>query len=317
MNDKKRSRGCIGCCLGVAGLGMVVVLAGFLLWAFEARRPVDPVERRLEHPLAAVGVEVPDLEAVEAPPVTGDPRPWTLALDLRQGSFTVEPADPGAPLSVEARYDQARFELVEEADPVERTYRLRFSRKRGPNIVVIRNDGFDNEVRVRVPRGIPVAVTGEIEMGQSRVDLSGLWVSHVGLEMGMGVHTIELSEATAQPLDSFRVESAMGQVRVRGLGFASPRQIDLDHSFGELEVDLGGPWRGDAEMDLDFSMGQARVILPRDAAVRIDRQSVQFGEARVRDTTRDPELPAGAPELALRLSGRFGELRADPPRGRP
>ncbi|RMH17990.1 MAG: hypothetical protein D6696_14210 [Acidobacteria bacterium] len=322
MNDRAKGcfkGGCIGC-LAVTGLSVgMILLVGAVQISTDWGDPT-PEKRNLERPLP----EVPGApDGQEQPPITLGPLPerperrgdvagGRLELDLQMGEFFIVPGPPGEPIRVQADYDSNAFELrenFEQHDDGGWIYKVRFASRGGFLGMMMRGgvQGGDNRVTITVPRGHPLDVVGTIGMGESEIDLGGLWVREVDLEVGMGDHFLEFRQPTPYPVDSFRVEGSMGNLELRGLGRASPKTVTVEHSMGEVFVDLEGDWRTDGEIAVDFGMGRCRLWLPENARIRVDRASVSMGDRRL-DLGDDAQLPAEAPTLALKLSGSMGEL---------
>ena len=321
--------GCVGCLSTMA----LAVGAVFLISAIHLTSdPEDPrpEQRQVERPLPAAPTppadvrspatdqpqigEVLPLPELEEFPQGGGEATGRVVLDLKMGEFIIRPGPADEPIRIDADYDAGSFELKEEMTPGDDgswTYEVGFGSKRGMLGLVLgggRHD-IDNRIEITIPRGHPIELVGEVGMGEFEADLGGLWVRRVDVELGMGDHFVEFSDPLPYPMESFQAEASMGSVEVRSLGDASPGSVDVSHSMGELFVDLQGAWQDDAEVDIDFSMGECRVWLPEDVKVEIERASVGLGESSFDSPRSEP--PADAPTLALRLRGNMGEARVE------
>lgn len=307
MADSMVKKGCLGCFGLLAILGLVGV---FLLVApFLVDRPEpDPVEVRLapELPAVAGDPESAALGAVEMPQGTR-PETWTLRLDLTMGRFFVEPAPAGSPLEVEAEFDQASFELEERVDEAGRTYELSFGPTASIWRFIGRDSGHRNRIVLRIPVDRPFALVGELGIGETRADLSGLWLTEVDLGVGIGDHHFELSEPTREPLERFALESSVGELSVRGLGYASPARVVMDQGVGEMLVDLTGPWSRDAVLDLEAGVGELNVRIPRTVGVDVSDSDVGMGKMDWGGVAEE-DVPADAPKLTIRAQGGLGEV---------
>lgn len=176
----------------------------------------------------------------------------------------------------------------------------------------------NNRIELTIPRDHPVDIVGKIGMGESEIDLGGLWVGDVDLELGTGEHFVEFSDPLPFPMGSFRVDSSFGEVEVRKLGEGSPRTVNVEHGIGELFIDLQGSWSRDAEIDVDFGIGESRLWLPEDVRLDIESASIAIGDARV-DRPAPADLPEDAPTLTLSMTGSIGEVSIEywATRGRP
>lgn len=328
MSKKSKFPGCFkfGCfgCLSLFALGVgLILLAGAIQFSMSDEVP-NPQESEASHRLpaapdlpayAADRPEVPKILPIdggaEAPEFEGG---GTLILDLRMGEFTIQPGPADQPIQVEADYDSNAFNLVEEYvenDDGTWTYDVKFGSKGGFFGALFRGvDTNRNRVTITIPRGHPVEIRGEVGMGESETDLGGLWVRRVDLEYGAGDHFLEFREPLPYPMEDFKVDGSMGSLEIRTLGEASPRKVTVKHSMGELLVDLEGPWRRDAEVDVSFSMGECRLWMPREARLEIARASIGLGEKRIEQQDVDA-LPPDAPTVTLKISASMGEIRIE------
>lgn len=332
MNEGTRGcfkYGCIGCVTVFAVcLGLIFLLAAIQL---NVDHEPEPVETRAEQSLPAPPAP-PSPPAAEAPHAPGDvpptieiapsgelpgsaPAPGVLVLDLSMGEFEIRPGPAGQPLRVDADYDAGLFELAEEFTETDGgwTYEVSFGGRGGLLGMILRGGGNNarNRVEITVPRGHPIRIVGEIGMGESKIDLGGLWVREVDLELGAGDHFLDFREPLPFPMESFRLDSSMGGVEVRSLGQASPSQVVLKHGMGDLFVDLQGPWRNDSVVKARFSMGQCRIWMPENARVEISRSTMAMGEVRADDVPDPDSLPPGAPTIRIEAEGSMGELRIE------
>ena len=328
MSNKSQVPGCLkyGCvgCLSALALSVVLI---FLVSAIHlSSEPEDPrpEETQVEHQLP----EPPELPALpslpggdrpaigEVQPLEGlaasDPRVGQVILDLRMGEFRITPGPAGEPIRVEADYDASAFELSEEfthADDGSWSYEVSFGGERGLLGLILDGNrhNVDNRVEIIIPRGHPIDIVGEVGLGEFEADLGGLLVRHVDLELGAGDHFVEFRDPPPYPLQTFRVDASMGNVEVRSLGDASPRLVEVEQGIGELFLDLKGAWRDDAEVDVDFGIGECRVWLPDDVRVEVERAGVSIGESFV-DRPSSRPLPDDAPTLTVAMRGNIGEV---------
>lgn len=324
--------GCFGC------LGATALLAGLMLLVallqFGRARSDHEMERRetvTELPRLA------ELERLRASGEIGSGETLTLGersdarsfferegiakkvgkvvLDLDVGEFEIEPADPGEELSLETHIEPDLYRLeekLERNDDGSWTYRLVVRPRGGMLGMMFRGGGnnSDSGITLRLPRDRPFDLVGTVGLGSTSIDLGGLLVRNVDLKAKVGEHTIDFSEPLPVPMESFRVDKSIGELTISRLGNASPAEVSLDQSVGELSVGLRGPWAGDANLSIHNGVGEIGVDLPRDVRVDFEGSSVGLGERNIR-VPREQDLPPDAPTLHLDLSGSVGEVRAD------
>ena len=315
--------GCVGCISVIAlGFGLIFLLSAV---QFASQTDPDPVQQATEQNLP----EAPPLPAGDASadrpqtieidgetPLISEPQTagGTLVLDLAMGDFVVRPGPAGQPIRVNADFDASGFELKEDYSVGKDgrwQYKVSFGGKGGFfGAIFGSGNNSHNEVEITIPRGHPIRIVGDIGMGETKMDFGGLWVQEVDLEFGPGDHFIEFREPVPFPMTRFAVDSSMGEMEIRGLGDASPKMVSVDHSMGELFVDLQGAWRQNAEAKVSFSMGGCRVWVPEEARVDLQGGKVAMGESvnRLPDYS---ELPEDAPVITLNVRGSMGELRIE------
>ena len=315
--------GCIGCISVIAlGFGLIFLLSAV---QFASQSDPDPVERTAEQvlpeppPMPAGDASADRPETIQIGEGLPSPPPpsasGTLVLDLAMGEFVIRPGPADQPIQVRGDFDANGFQLEEEYsvdDDGTWRYEISFGGKGGLLGALFSGSGNNvhNEVEITIPRGHPVKIVGEIGMGESKMDLGGLWVQDVDLEYGAGDHFIEFREPVPFPMDSFKVDSSMGEMEIRGVGDASPKTLRVEHGMGELFLDLQGAWRQNAEAKVSFSMGGCRVWVPENARVDLKGGKMMMGESRNRLPDYS-ELPEDAPQIELRVQGSMGELRVE------
>lgn len=326
--------GCIGCLTLIALVVGLVFLLAMIDLSVDHREP-QPETKELSHdlpgrPILPEQPLPPEMPLEAQPDAPGVPEILPLAegvapklpsgvasgrvlLDISTAELAIVPGPPGEPIRVEADYDAASFELEEEFTSAEDggwTYKLSFEPRGGFSGLIFRgNDNAHNRLKLILPSDYPIELRGKIGVGETEADLGGLWLREVDLGFGAGDHFLEFREPLREPMGSLKIKSSVGNVELRSLGNASPESVAVSHRIGELLVDLTGPWQRDAEVGVNFSIGECKVWLPDAARVELDHTSMAIGEVQSDEPRRPEDLPPGAPTLKLRLKGSIGELR--------
>lgn len=298
-------------CLGLA----VLLVVGFAVTAgiMVALGPPDSQPGQpanvAENLPGAAAFPVPDPAPGEVPLPRGRAR---VELHLEEGEFEVRPGRPGEGVRVEGTYDPGLYEFVHEVtgdedDPVVRiSLRPRYSMLR--RLLTLEDmDEFENRLTVYLPPDLDLSLTCDISKGTSDLDLTGLALSALDLDLSMGEHDLRLDEPNPIAMEDLQVHLSMGEFSARQLGNARFRNARIEGSMGEMRVDLTGAYVQDAEVRAGFTMGEASLRLPSDIHVDVSRR-VMIGEA---SGGRQPELeiPADAPHLVVVGSMTLGELR--------
>ena len=316
--------GCFGCAAMVLiPFGLVIVMAGLQL----AQRDREPDQQRVEteHRLpsrewaerlpageAEGSLTTDEISSGLAIVGTGA---GTIDLDFSMGELRVVPGPLGSAIRVEGQYDRNKFvleEVFQEGDGGDWTYSLTFDSKGGMLGMMARGGVVegDNRITLFIPRGYEFRLVGELGLGSAELDLGGLAIVDIDLEIGLGDHEIGFREPTALPVEQIVLDSSLGALELREIGNASPRVVDIRHSVGDLVVDLDGAWQRDAEMKVHLGLGGTRIMGPREARLEIDGSPGRMVEVR-NDYESGRVLDDDAPTVRLSVSGSIGELRID------
>ncbi|HLG59752.1 MAG TPA: hypothetical protein VI485_30715 [Vicinamibacterales bacterium] len=298
----------------VIGVGVAVFMAKSTLAGYG-----DPTPTRVERSIAlpAPAATTPERDDTTAAARTGNDPLW-LTIDLEEGSFTVRPGPPGSQVTVDGTYPAALYELSERQDTdiagrAPRTT-IRFRSKAPAWVRMLGGMGGDGESRrpavtVLIPAGVPIDLSLRVSTGQSRIDLGGLTLSELGLDLTVGNHQLDFKEPVVGGLRRIRLNAGMGNITVENLGNARAQAIDATGSMGNLTADLGGGWQPGSSNDLSFthSMGQLTLNVPTRVRLEANVTTAQGGQSQPRSSdARETDDPK-APTLRLRVTSSMGE----------
>jgi len=255
-----QSRGCFkNGLLGCLGLIVIIILitgvTALTAWRGIATQKV--AERTLEPQV----VTVDDVGTAD-----GGGR---VVLELRHSEFEIRRAEPGAGLSVEARYDENSYELLEtlERGADGWVYTVGFRRTISglkAALQAIIGGGERTYVYVYLPDDVPIDLKALIGQGGCEADLGGLWLTNADLRFDKGGFDLSVSEPLKAPLDTLAIRGRMGGFAASRLGNASPGVLNVDCSMGGCDLDLRGAWVNDADINLSINMGGMSVGVPDD-----------------------------------------------------
>ena len=299
-------RGFIGC-FSVLGVCLVLVTVWALITVARGKQEVVRESDLLTHDIPQGNWIVPD---TSEPPIVDAGQMGRVILDISLANFTIIPTSPGTPVRLDAHYNSGSYKLKEtfaSSGELGWTYRLTFGKR---SMFQFFHIDPDNRLELYLPEGTPIVLEGQLGVGKSQLELGGLWIESVDLEIGIGDHSIDFDKPLAVPMTRFEIDGSIGELRIRLLGNASPAHVRIDHSIGALYVDLRGAWQNDSDVFVDSSIGKCHVDLPAEGiGLELVGASITFGESDTRGARRRGEVPVGAPVVRLRVSHSLGELR--------
>lgn len=304
----------IGCASIVAVLVLGVVVAA--LWARSTLAEFgDATPVRAER---TVSVSERKSSAGGAAAAPASRTPLRLTLELQEADFTIRPGAAGGDVQIEGTWPVEQYELVDDrqTDPDgTRRVRIRF-RSKVPGWARLFGGIFgddDNrrpDVSVTIPRETPLDLTLGVGMGESRIDLGGLALGDLQLDLSMGDHRVTFAEPVADSVRRLRLNASMGNVEVANIGNTRARVVEAHGSMGNLTADLSGPWKPASVTELSFnqSMGELTIRVP--PTVRLETSfETSMAEARNQAAgAPQPEDP-NAPVLRVNVSTSMGETR--------
>jgi len=313
---ERGKRGCLKTgCLGCAGLSAAVLVSTAVLLAIAAI--LGPTEERFERPDVSRDLPpTPPGPAAAGGDASTDPEAWRGAiglveLDLTMGSFEIVAGKVGEPIRVEGLYDAGAYELIESLEREGETgwiYRLTFRSRNSWIRRIFGDDGGSNRLRLVVPPDAPFRLEGRIGVGESELDLGGLFIVSADLDLGIGAHRVGFDSPTAEPMERFRVSGSVGEVRVFRLGNASPRSVWAANRVGPLELDLGGRWRNDCQVIARGGVGEFSLLVPDDVSVVVEDANVKLGETDLSSLEGLPAVGEGRATLSLEITAGIGQV---------
>lgn len=322
MEKKRSGWRTAGLIAGIGCLSMIAIVVGGLIvatmWARATLRNIGdtdprPVARRIEIPRGDVAAAAKSAAAGAARAA-----PLRLTIELQEGNFTIRPGEPGSELQIEGEYAPGLYELTQSVDTDPATgvtnARVRF-RSTAPAWARffggIGGGGLENaaELRVTIPRGTPIDLTLQMNIGRSEIDLGGLTLGELSINASMGEHRIDFREPVVEGLRELRLNTSMGNVIIENLGNARAESITAHGSMGNVTASLGGAWPPGEEATLRFeqSMGELTVRVPSNINLDADVRRSD-GKSSSPAPSTQPDDPK-APTLRLRVTTSMGDAR--------
>ncbi len=252
------------------------------------------------------------------PVLAGEPA--VVTLDLAGADFTVRPGRAGGRIEISGHEGRADFKVKrkvytrEDGVAVEKV-RIRprhgFSRFMEAVFTSATFEEMRPELAVSIPSGVPMDLTLNVRRGESDVDLGGLSLSGLRVEMTTGEFHLAFSRPLETSPESLRLRASRGEFDLEGLGNARARDLLFKGSMGEFHLAFDGEWPGvrEANARIRASMGELNVRIPGDVRLAGDSLTRAFmgesGKGRLR--AMRGEGPEAGPELRLDVRILMGE----------
>jgi hypothetical protein len=308
-------------CFSIVAMGVLALVIA-VVWARSTLADVgDTTPTKVERAIALPEVPAPGPNAAAGAAAgsgSAATEPLRLTVDLEEGEFTVQPGPPGSQVQVQGMFSPNLYELTEDraaADggPARTTIRFRSKAPAWARVLAGFGGGGSRarpQLTVIIPEDVPIELNLRLSMGESRVDLGGLALRNLDVEVSMGEHRIDFTRPVTGELGRVRLDANMGNIALSNLGNARALAVEASGNMGNLTADLGGAWQPGADSELQFShnMGELTVRVPMGVRLDSDIRNEQ-GENQGSRADSAERVDANAPHVRLRISTSMGGSR--------
>jgi hypothetical protein len=130
-------------------------------------------------------------------------------------------------------------------------------------------DTDNNRLDVTLSDKYPTDLTLEVGACDAQIDLGGLRLTQLKIEVGASTGDISFSRPNPERMREFGIEAGAASVNLSSLGNANFEHMKFEGGVGKFRIDLRGEYHGESEIDMEIGLGSATIILPDDVAVRI------------------------------------------------
>lgn len=300
---KRTAFGCGGCVVLFILSGLLIMLLAVLdppkESEFKEIGLTDSVNRNLESKPGMFGGKVTQ-------------KPMHLKFDLQYSKVKIMRGDQLGQVVVKGKYDTNNFELLseveEKADRTEATYTFKSRRNFISMIIGMSNEQVDaneNEITILLPADTPLDMDYNFSKGETEMDLTGLNVIGLQCETSMGEFSGIISAPNPSRFEKFKHDARMGSTSWQGLENLGAANVRFSGRMGDVNVIPLGPMREDMNIQVDFSMGEVDVLVPKNANAQ-NSASVTGGDSTESGLVQDQ---AGAPKLSVSGKILMGGLR--------
>jgi hypothetical protein len=224
-------------------------------------------------------------------PAQGDPlwRAIDLSRQLRDS----------LPQRIRVKYDAGKIDVRGTNDPVLYALHLRYDETR--HVPLHRHDaeqhntllGLESrgsgrhqrsadrdepgELRLLLPRDIPLDLDVECGGTRSVLDLGGLALQSLRLECGATDANLDFSAPNRVRMHDMEINVGAAELTAVRLANANADQLRLRGGVGVIDLDFGGTWTRDMTATTRLVMGKLIVRVPTDVGVRLEVHRVVAG----------------------------------------
>ena len=240
----------------------------------------------------------------------------SLNCEFGAGSLKIVPEDMAEAARLTVTYDPRRFDY--DVDYSTRGDRGRLDLE--SHLRRHRNyddDDSKNDWELALSTRYPTRIDLEVGAAEAEIDLGGLKLSELSLQMGAAKGTIDFSKPNPERIRELKMEIGASSLDVLNIGNANFDYLEFSSGAASTTLDFRGDFHGDADVSLDIGIGSADIILPKGLAVRVRGDggffsSVDFHGGDVEKVRRDvretPDFAEASDRLTIDLDVSMGSV---------
>jgi hypothetical protein len=240
-----------------------------------------------------------------------DSVPHRIKVQYGAGRVDVRGTDDPLLYGMHLRYDELRASPVHRYDAEQHSTLLGLETRRG--IGRTSGESESAELRLVLPRRIPLDLEMEFGGTEAMLELGGLALQSVRLECGATDATLGFTVPNRSHMRELDVNVGAAGFTALHLANANADLIRIRGGVGVVDLDFSGAWTRDLTVESRVNIGKMTLRVPEDVGVRVEVQRVAAGfdhEGLVKrdDAWYSRNWDTAAHKLRIRAETVFGGI---------
>ena len=243
-----------------------------------------------------------------------DTAPVTVRLEYTRGGLQARAAErAGVLYDLHLRYDAARARPLLAFDSATRLLTIGSQARADARA---RTEGrASGDAIVQLGRSNPMNVAVRLDVATGNLDLGGLALRSLAVHASASEARIRIGTPNSARMETLNLDISAATLTASGLGNANASRMVVAARAGSAELDLGGVWTRDMELEIDITLATVTIHVPSDVAIELEttRRMMAQVEARALRNTGDLYVSANAAtatrKLRIRAGATLGKLR--------
>jgi hypothetical protein len=215
-----------------------------------------------------------------------DTMPQRIHVQYGSGKVDVRGASEPLLYQMHLRYDETRSTPLHRYDAAQRSAMLGSEPR--PGATHVSRDGEETgELRLALPRSVPLDLDLELAGTQSTLDLGGMALQSLRLEGGAADATLSFSSPNRIPMRELDIGVGAADLVATQLANANADRIRIRGGIGVMDLDFSGSWTHDVAVTTSLALGKLIVRVPSDVGVRVAVERIAAGFEHVGFVKRD------------------------------
>ena len=192
---------------------------------------------------------------------------------VQYGAGRIDVRASGEPLlyALQLRYDQARAKPLHRYDAEQRSALLGLE-SRGAGLRDSRSGGESGELRLGLPRTVPIDLDLELGGAAATLELGGLMLQSLRLDCGATEATLGFATPNRSRLRDMEINVGVAGLTALHLANANADEIRVRGGAGSVDLDFGGTWTRDLSVSTRLAVGTLTLHVPEEVGVRLELQ---------------------------------------------
>jgi hypothetical protein len=262
-------------------------------------------------PVPAFAQSAPLWRTVDISRQLRDTLPQRVRVQYGAGRVDVRGTSDPLLYAMHLRYDENRSIPLHRYDAEQHSTALGLESRGGMRGTS--SSGESGELRLTLPRTVPLDLDLEFGGTQSVLDLGDMTLQSVRLECGAADAMLLFSRPNRMRMRDLEVNVGAADFSARQLANANADQIRVRGGIGSVDLDFGGTWTHDVTVTTRLIMGKLTLHLPPEVGVRVEVQRIAAGFDHAGLEKRDdgwysPNYDAAPYKLKVRAETLFGKI---------
>lgn len=180
-------------------------------------------------------------------------------------------------------------------------------------------DTDDNHMDLTLSDKIPTELHLKMGACKANIELGGIPLSLLDLEIGAVSGTVEFSKPNPVRMKKMTIEVGASSAKLYQLGNANADLIKCEIGAASSHLDFSGEYHGETEVDISVGVASADIVLPKDIPVRIECDdegwfsSVKFRKRDLDEVDdgvwESPEFATAKNRLIIRIEVGMGSVK--------
>jgi hypothetical protein len=229
---------------------------------------------------AAVPLPAQVWRTLDASRAKTDSMPVALRVEYTRGRLHARPAASGNLLyDFRLQYDASRTSPLVAYDSTARRFSLgTLSRPEASATGEGRRGG---EALLQLGRDAPLDLVVRLHISSGTLDLGGLALRGLSVDAWAGEVAVRFDTTNATPMTLLDLYVTGTTLQASGIANARAERVRIAARAASADVDLGGQWTRDLELDVDVTLGSVTIHVPSHVGIQLEaRQRLSSIEAK-------------------------------------